>query len=180
MADSKDDKNRRITLTGTDPAISKLLDSLRSTATGSSSVLGGTTSLWPPELFLDENSRTRLSELQTEVSRLQRKLDDESKALQKEKIASKEYANQVAKLQNTLSDLDKIQRLGTLLKCVNNEAYRHLLESEDFQKLFLGETNCDSFIMSIDIRRSTELMLKARSADAFAAFTTALCSDLME
>ena len=179
MADSKDEKSKPITSLGT-PTLNQILESLKSTGTGSGSLLGGTASLWTPEFFLDEVSRSKLNELQSEVTRLQRKLDDESKALQKEKTASKGYANQVTNLQTTLSDLQKIMHLGTLLKCVNNDGYRYLLESESFQQLFLGETNCDAFVVSIDIRRSTELMLKARSAEAFASFTTALCSDLME
>lgn len=37
---------------------------------------------------------------------------------------------------------------------------------------------CAAFIMAIDIRRSTELMLKARSAELFAEFMGGLCEEL--
>ena len=179
MSDSDD--QWKFSMAYGDQRLSEVLRALESSNVGSNSVVGATPSFWSPNLaFLDDESRKKLTQLQNEIERLRRKLDEESQALQKEKTASKEYANQIVQLQQTHSEILKIERFGTLLKCVNKEGYRHLLESEAFQQLFLGETECQSFVMSIDIRRSTELMLKARSAEAFASFTTQLCSDLME
>lgn len=129
---------------------------------------------------LDEASRTKHKELQDEIVRLRQKLEAESSALQQEKSNSRASEEQFAQLEQTFSDLQKKERFGSLLNCVNKNGSRFLLESEEFRDLFLAKRTCNSFVMSIDIRRSTELMLKARSADAFASFTTELCSELME
>src|SRR5262249_2842053 len=53
-----------------------------------------------------------------------------------------------------------------------------LLESEEFRKMFSQSQGCPAFVMSVDIRRSTELMLKARTPEQFANFITTLCRDL--
>jgi len=53
-----------------------------------------------------------------------------------------------------------------------------LLSSEEFRKQFIEVSECNAFVMSVDIRRSTELMSKARSPQLFASFMTTLCKDL--
>ena len=67
---------------------------------------------------------------------------------------------------------------------------RHLLDRvcEPAQTVLLGQGPLldrfestsleDAFVMSIDIRRSTELMLKAREPQLFADFITELCIQL--
>jgi class 3 adenylate cyclase len=70
--------------------------------------------------------------------------------------------------------------LAFLLERVRPEAQRALLESEELRARFLQPSECDVFVMSIDIRRSTDLMLKARSAERFAEFITRLCHQLMD
>jgi class 3 adenylate cyclase len=171
----------KITFTNAlDENLSELFKNLELSGVGSNTIAGVTSSFWPQILQLDEHSREKLTALQDEIDQLRRKLDEESKALQKEKSNSAESAKQLVQIQQTYSELRDKERFGFLLNCVNKDGHRHLLESESFRSLFLNKTQCQAFIMSIDIRRSTELMLKARSADEFAAFTTKLCSELME
>ncbi len=61
---------------------------------------------------------------------------------------------------------------------MNRRAQDKLLDSEDFQKSFSTAEECNAFVVSVDIRRSTELMLKARSPQQFAHFITTLCTEL--
>ena len=67
-----------------------------------------------------------------------------------------------------------------LLSNVNEEAREKLLQSPDFKQLFDEIRNCDSFVLSIDIRRSTELMLKASKPELFEIFIVSLCEKLSE
>jgi class 3 adenylate cyclase len=76
--------------------------------------------------------------------------------------------------------LTKLQDLGFLLSRVNENARTRLLDSDEFAANFLERRVHDSFVMSVDIRRSTELMLKARTPELFAAFITALCRELTQ
>ena len=48
-----------------------------------------------------------------------------------------------------------------------------------FRKSFL-EGASHAFVVAVDIRRSTDLMLKARTPRHFAEFTTALCVELTQ
>jgi class 3 adenylate cyclase len=45
-------------------------------------------------------------------------------------------------------------------------------------RFLAAKSECAAFILSIDIRRSTELMLKARTAELFGEFMAGLCDDL--
>lgn len=55
-----------------------------------------------------------------------------------------------------------------------------MLASDEFRRLFESGSPRNAFVMSVDIRRSTELMLKAREAEQFAAFITGLCTRLTQ
>ncbi|MDR3404713.1 MAG: adenylate/guanylate cyclase domain-containing protein [Chthoniobacter sp.] len=58
-------------------------------------------------------------------------------------------------------------------------AHEALFSDQALRDRFLAaKSECAAFILSIDIRRSTELMLKARSAELFGEFMAGLCDDL--
>lgn len=85
--------------------------------------------------------------------------------------------------QNERSALEKAEleekvRLNYLLSRLPPAAQEVLLSSQPLKDSFLKTTECPAFVVSIDIRRSTELMLKARSAQAFSAFILGLCDRL--
>jgi class 3 adenylate cyclase len=61
---------------------------------------------------------------------------------------------------------------------VNESARAKLLESVAFRDLFDTSKPCNTVIMSVDIRRSTELMLKAREPQLYADFIISLCTKL--
>jgi hypothetical protein len=73
--------------------------------------------------------------------------------------------------------------LQFLSRHISDTAKSALLESEEFRNKFLENVTqsklCKMFVFSIDIRRSTELMLKARSPEKFASFITKLCNRII-
>lgn len=113
-----------------------------------------------------------------------RKLDKDISDLKQqiaELVADKGDLSQTkTELEQKVKDLSDKVRLNFLLDSVNKDGQRVLTKSPPFQQLFLGQTETPAFVMSIDIRRSTELMLKARNAQAFASFITELCKELMD
>lgn len=125
--------------------------------------------------FLFSKSR----ELQEQISKLRRQIEDQARILSKEKTGAQEKQQRIEALEKTLTDLQAKENLSFLLDRVNQEAKHVLLRSETFRKRFLETKECPATVMSVDIRRSTELMLKARSPDKFASFITTLCSQLM-
>jgi class 3 adenylate cyclase len=112
-----------------------------------------------------------------ETVRLSRQIDDLRKKLAAETSGSAAQRRTIAELKKTIDTLVEQERLRFLLDRVHPDAHQVLRESEEFRSRFLaGE--CSAFVMSVDIRRSTELMLKTRSAERFADFITALCTEL--
>lgn len=106
-------------------------------------------------------------------------VEEQTKALIEEKISAKEKEQKIAALESSLGELRAKEQIGFLLSRVNPLAQQQLLASEEFRKTFLDAKECEAFVLSVDIRRSTELMLKARKPEAFADFIMTLCTDLM-
>ncbi len=111
-------------------------------------------------------------ELRAEAEKLRR-------AIETERNTSAELKKNVIKLENTNAKLQEQQQLAFILERVNPPAQVALLSREDFRKQVLETEQAPMFVMSVDIRRSTELMLKARRPQAFASFITSLCTNLM-
>lgn len=131
-----------------------------------------------PLLHYPDQEKVR--SLQNEIQRLQDSLKTTASELQKEKVTAAGHIERETKLKSTLSELTKKQQLAFLLDRVSPEAAGVLLDSEPLRTEFLGSEARFLFAMSVDIRRSTDLMLKARTPQAFAAFITKLCNDLMD
>jgi len=124
--------------------------------------------------------RTGYQDLEKEITELRRKIHDQSNSLLGKETSAKKYEKQIQSLKGTIGELDQKQRLAFLLDRVNQQAQQSLLKSQPFQQSFLDKTERNAVVMAVDIRRSTELMLKARTPEAFSAFITGLCKDLME
>lgn len=119
----------------------------------------------------------------------EQELEDEISSLKKEnrkllqEIAAKAETEQrkgreIEDLRKNIEELNKKLRFQHLLYRVNESAKKKLLESKEFRNLFEKSESCNAVIMSVDIRRSTELMLKAREPKLYANFITNLCADL--
>lgn len=128
---------------------------------------------------LDTSVFQRQLDLAKEVSDLRGKVDEQGRALQAQKLDSADKQKQVQGLKDTLRKLSEKKELSFLLSRVNKEAQGALLDTPQFREQFLSNKESNMFVMSIDIRRSTELMLKARRANQFADFITILCRDLV-
>jgi class 3 adenylate cyclase len=130
----------------------------------------------PTRLFLSWTPREQ--ELEDEISKLKK---ENTKLLQE--IGAKDEIEQragkeIESLRKNIEELEKKQRLQHLLYRVNENARKRLLESQDFRDLFEKSDSCNAVIISVDIRRSTELMLKARAPQLYADFVTSLCTKL--
>ena len=115
--------------------------------------------------------------LEDETNKLKKKQLDLLKSLEKEQEKSKQKEKEASKLQEDLKDLEKVNNelvrkdnLGALIEQVCDKAKKKLLSTDKFFNLFSESHNCKAFILAIDIRRSTELMLKARSPNLFESF----------
>jgi len=128
---------------------------------------------------LDEPTLAKYRALEAEVGELKRKSDEQARALHAEKADSEDKQKRVEALERTLDQLSEKAQLSFLLTRVNQEAQRELLNASEFRDKFITNSACNAFVMSVDIRRSTELMLKARKAEQFASFITTLCNDLI-
>jgi class 3 adenylate cyclase len=121
----------------------------------------------------------RALELDEEVTRLRRSLEEilSSQVLEQR---LPETADVRAKLEDEVRQLRLREDQRFLLERVHPDAESLLLDSDDFRRQFLRSDPQDAFVMSVDLRRSTDLMLKAREPQLFADFVTRLCADLSE
>jgi class 3 adenylate cyclase len=144
--------------------------------------------LWEPATFVSGSFLTggyastdleKVQSLEHEIRKLRDDLTKKSSALQKKDTSLEEHKKQVHQLEETLERLQHKQQLAFLLERVAPEATSVLLSSNTLRDKFFSSDACRLFAMSVDIRRSTDLMLKARTPQAFATFITELCRDLM-
>jgi class 3 adenylate cyclase len=143
-------------------------------------MLGTMQTIHPPLGNLDTATVGRARELNDTIAHLRREVEDKAMELKHAETGAAEKIAAIAKLEASIAQLTEKERLSFLLARVNEDAQALLLSSERFRKPFLDLSECHAFVMSVDIRRSTELMLKARSPEQFAHFITTLCKDLEE
>lgn len=124
--------------------------------------------------------RPRISELEAEISRLRAEIDQRERAIITEKASAKRQQEQIAQIEADRKALNEKQRLAHLISRVGEAAGKKLLESEAFRDEFTRDEPRPAYVVSIDIRRSTELMLKARRPRLFAEFITTLAKELRE
>lgn len=127
-------------------------------------------------LFLDSTLDNQL-ELADEINLLRRKLKNAAEEL-KDTQADKE--NGIAEFEKLKAELTAKEKINHILARISEEGRIKLLESESFQNLFKNSSKYDTVVVSIDIRRSTELMLKARSPELFSKFITELSFKLAQ
>jgi hypothetical protein len=77
-------------------------------------------------------------------------------------------------------ELHSKENISHILPKICETAKQKLLSDDTFKKLFQDATNCECVVVSIDIRRSTELMLKARKPELFSKFITELSQKLSD
>ena len=127
----------------------------------------------------DEEARRRAAELHEEIRQLRETVDSHAKEASAARADAASKAKALGDMQAALETLQKKEQFAFLLARVSEEARGALLARGDLRAKFFDDEPKALFAMSVDIRRSTDLMLKARDPKAFAAFITDLCDRLM-
>lgn len=116
--------------------------------------------------------REKIVNLENQVNDLLKKLQIKSK--QKE-----ELKEQKEEIKEKLEILNNDKKILDLSNRICEKGKNKLLKSTKFRNLFARE-KCFSVVLAIDIRRSTELMLKAKNPINFANFVSSLCIQMMD
>ena len=128
------------------------------------------------DIYLTDRER----KLQKEIADLRDALVTKKKALAKEKAGAEAQKAAAQELEKTLEELRGKEALSYILSRLHQDAGRVIVGSKELQGQFRDEMPHAAFVMSVDIRRSTDLMLKARNARLYASFITGLCNVLKE
>ncbi len=135
-----------------------------------------TSPLSPSSIYI--NRTPRETELENKILDLQKQIEQQRSDIMKSKAAAENKQSQITELNSKIEELNKEKRFQYLIYRVNQLARNKLLESNGLRKQFEEQETCDAVIMSVDIRRSTELMLKARTPQLYAEFIRSLCVNL--
>lgn len=124
-------------------------------------------------------SGTRLSDLEHKISQKEVKIKNMINELRTSKLEKNELKIKLDELSRNANELQKSQELLYLTSKIHSDAAEIILSGEsglltEFQKNELKEMA----VLSIDIRRSTELMLKADTHEKFAIFISGLTEEL--
>lgn len=118
--------------------------------------------------------------IEDEIRDLSQKIHGQAEVISRLNEEGKDYSEKIDALNNTLKDLEDKERLKHLLTRVGEKGRKSLLRDGKLKEKFDENETCCAYIMSIDLRRSTELMLKARNPKGFADFITKLTMKLRE
>ena len=119
-----------------------------------------------------------LLQLDSEVNDLRKELSFRTGELNSGSLRGEALRLETEEFERATQALRRKEELSFLLSRVSSEAQQKLLADEGFRQQFSDTKDCAAFVLSVDIRRSTELMLRARSASHFARFLTAVCEDI--
>jgi len=129
---------------------------------------------------LSNSSNKKIDELIIEIKE---KESQNNKLLAEINKLENENNDKTAQLEEIIKNqtfIDKKERLLRLTSNVHPKAADIILGEGENNLLsdFSSENENENAILSIDIRRSTDLMLNAKSSDDFASFITGLCEGL--
>ncbi len=119
-------------------------------------------------------------EINDEINVLKKKLFDKTKEYEAAKNDQNSQKKIVAELLTTNKELQDKQQINHIITRIHNKAQLLLFENETFKQKFNNGESSETVVVSIDIRRSTELMLKARKPELFAEFITKLSQKLSD
>jgi class 3 adenylate cyclase len=120
------------------------------------------------------------NKLDNTISELKNELRKKSKELTDAKDEKDKEAKLLQENNKLINNLQLKMNLNHLLSRVNEKAQSKLLADSEFVKKFDPNTKCKSVVMSIDIRDSTQLMLNAKTPEAYSEFITILSRGLFE
>ena len=120
----------------------------------------------------------KTQKLEEEISGLRADIQKQLEVVQREKESRKKREEQLTKMKVALAELQRKQALAFLLSRVTPKAHDALFSNEALRNTFFAADEQNAYVVAIDIRRSTDLMLKARRPQLFADFMTSLCNEL--
>ncbi len=118
--------------------------------------------------------------LESEIRQLREEIERKSAILIAGEANQKELQARISELDSSLEQLHQRERLAFLLNQVHPAAQSLLEADHSFRNQFLESKECTGFVVSMDIRRSTELMLKARKPEQYADFVSKLSRQLTQ
>ena len=133
-----------------------------------------------PQRYLSESLRSTNFEnqvkLEEEINNIKSKLSSTLKELKDEK----DKAKTTEELKILIDKLYSKEKINHIISRIHEEAKKRLFSDDDFKSMFDNGREYFSVVVSIDIRRSTELMLKARTPELFSKFITELSNKLSQ
>jgi class 3 adenylate cyclase len=129
---------------------------------------------FPPSSVIEETN------LASEIAKLRSEIAKKSKQIAE---LSSDAANKEEKLASLTEDFNRLKEAESIAHLLNRvgEQGKFLIKNdESFRNQFRSGTPCDAFVLSIDIRKSTELMLKAADPRLYAQFILGLVINLRE
>lgn len=129
---------------------------------------------------LGEDLEDKISELKLENKKLKQEVIDKSEALTKNAIQIDELNETNVQLKKNEEEMSQQQRLQHIFYRVHPLAWEKLKSDKEFIQSFEQKTPCTAVIMAIDIRRSTELMLRAKDPEGYQEFIISLCDKLRQ
>lgn len=120
------------------------------------------------------------AELVDEIARLRKQLAEQTATALAEQKKSGQAEKELKEARESQLLLQAKERLNFLLNRIHPDARSVLLSSTPLRQRFLDSTTCEAYVMSIDIRRSTDLMLKTRRPELYARFIAELCGGLRD
>jgi len=138
----------------------------------------GALGISPKTISLEQDLEDNINDLRKHDRKLAQEISEKSEALKRKEIKIEELQNIVKRFQKNEEEMRKQLRLQHLMYRVHPLAWEKLKQDEEFRKLFEQTIPCPISIMAIDIRRSTELMLKAKDPESYQNFIISLCDQL--
>ncbi|MHB8085460.1 MAG: adenylate/guanylate cyclase domain-containing protein [Dehalococcoidia bacterium] len=119
-------------------------------------------------------------EVEDDINKLRQENRKLMEELEQKRGAVEVQQETIDKLQLNQDELSRQLRLQHLFFRVHPHAWELLKKDEKFRELFEQKIPLPALVMSVDIRRSTELMLKAKDPESYQSFIIGLCDKLKQ
>ena len=130
--------------------------------------------------YLSTSANEKLESYKTEIKMKESQNNALMAEIKRLKDENQDITTQLNEIGKNQAFIQKSERLLRLTSNVHPNAAEIFLgeDKSDLLNGFYSENESENAILSIDIRRSTDLMLNANSSDDFTSFITGLCEGL--
>jgi class 3 adenylate cyclase len=116
--------------------------------------------------------------LEKQILELRQKLTGVEAALAKSGETARAKDQQLKEKDRVIQEITRSEDLKHFIDHVHPDARPLLIAGGELLENFIRSSHCQAWVLSLDIRRSTELMLKARSPSDFATFIASLAESI--